>query len=72
VEFRHVPRRTGPAAWSGSPALALARKETLPQQKLFKDPAFYDQLLVDIESGRFAAHLEVQARRDVNVQPSPR
>lgn len=55
---------------SGSPALALARKEALPQQKLFKDPAFYDQLLAEIESGRFAAHLEVQARRDVNVQPS--
>lgn len=57
---------------SGSSALALVRKESIPQQRLFKDPTFYDELLRQIESGRFAEFLESQARNAVNVQPSSR
>jgi hypothetical protein len=55
---------------SGSPSLAVARKEWIPQQRLFKEPAFYDRVLAEIESGRFAEHLEVAARQAVNVQPT--
>jgi hypothetical protein len=55
---------------SGSPSLAVARKEWIPQQRLFKEPAFYDRLLAEIESGRFAEHLEASASRAVNVQPT--
>lgn len=57
---------------TGSTTLALVRKEALPQQRLFKEPTFYDHLLQQIETGRFAEVLETQARHVVNVQPSPR